>query len=333
MISLRTLERLASDPSIPPRCRDAFRTTAELEAASRPLRTAALSQKKRAPAKLTDIPSVLIFDSHGSESLPGIFIEHPDTGGDASARRAFETTSSLARFYQGCFGRNSIDDAGNAILSSIHFSRAYCNASWNSQEMVYGDGDGLIFLDFTRSNDFIGHELTHGVTQYSAGLTYENEPGALNESISDVFGSMFRQWVAAQSVQAANWKIGADLMGPLAAERGWECVRDLANPGSPHNLTQQPSDYSHYIPGGDPHDNSGIPNHAFYLAAKAIGGKSWEKTGVVWYRSLTSTHATNAMTFRDFAKLTTDTAASSFPEDAGCKTAIKQAWESVGVPV
>jgi Zn-dependent metalloprotease len=224
-----------------------------------------------------------------------------------------------------------MDDAGMTVVSSIHFSRFYCNAQWNGAEMIYGDGDGMIFKDFTNSNDFIGHELTHGVTQYTAGLIYTDEPGALNESMSDAFGSMFRQWSGGQTASQADWLIGADLMGPTAAQHGWTCIRDLSNPGSIHSMAQQPADYAHYIPGGDPHDNSGIANRAFYLAASAIGGFSWEKAGRIWYESLTSKQATSTMVFKDFARLTLMVAKTLFPHDAHVYDSVDLAWKTFGV--
>jgi Zn-dependent metalloprotease len=330
MISKPQLERLAADFTLPDATRRALRATIEYEDLWRRLRD--LHRSFGVPrARLAAVPSLLVFDCNGTESLPGTLIDKPLTSSDLTARRAFSQTQMVAAFYKECFGRNSIDDAGKTLVSSIHFSRYYCNAYWKGDQMVYGDGDGMIFLDFTSSNDFIGHELTHGVTQYTAGLVYTDEPGALNESISDVFGSMFRQWVAKQSVLQADWLMGADLMGPTAHDHGWTCVRDLANPDAAHCLSRQPADYRHYIPGGDPHDNSGIANHAFFLAATAIGGASWAKTGRIWYSALTSKSATSTMKFKDFAKLTLVAVSDLFPTDTKTHSAIEQAWKSVGV--
>src|SRR5205085_765177 len=175
-----------------------------------------------------------------TESVPGVPICCPVMSRDRAVRRAYRKTRRLTKFYGDCFGRNSVGGVGKTLLSSIHYSTFYCNAYWDGSQMVYGDGDGMIFLDFTLSDDFIGHELTHGVTQYSAGLLYTDEPGALNESVSDVFGSMFRQWERAQDVDRADWAMGAELMGPTAHLHGWTCVRDLAHPGAAHSLSQQP---------------------------------------------------------------------------------------------
>jgi Zn-dependent metalloprotease len=113
---------------------------------------------------------------HGT-TLPGTLVPKPKTSSDATAKQTFVETTGVAKFYKKLFGRNSIDNAGMALRSSIHFSVQYNNAFWNGSQMTYGDGDGNIFIDFTKGNDVIGHELTHGVTQYSLGLSYSNQPG------------------------------------------------------------------------------------------------------------------------------------------------------------
>src|SRR4030095_8146601 len=140
--------------------------------------------------------------------------------------------------------------------------------------------------DFTRSTDVIAHELTHGVTQYSARFDYANEAGGLNESVSDVFASMFRQWRRKQSVTKADWLIVRDILGPGAAQRGYTCIRDLARPSGKHCLVPQADHYSQLKAGMEPHVTSGVPSLAFYKAAHAIGGKSWEVTSQSWYRAM-----------------------------------------------
>jgi Zn-dependent metalloprotease len=330
MIPKSLLRRLAADPSLPEASRRAFEATLAFDDQIHLLRE--VYQSSRTPAvSLAPTPSILVFDCKGTESLPGTPVSDPGGSSDPTARRAYSTTKNLVKFYKDCFGRNSVDNKGKTLVSSIHFSNFYCNAYWEGNQMVYGDGDGMIFLDFTHSNDFIGHELTHGVTQYSAGLNYTDQPGALNESISDAFGSMFRQWEAGQHAGNADWMMGADLMGPTAASHGWKCVRDLSEPGAAHCLSPQPSDYAHYIPDGDPHDNSGIANHAFFLAATAVGGETWRTVGKVWYGALTSKSASSTMNFDDFANLTIKVAKALFAGDPKIASSVQHAWKAVGV--
>src|SRR6202000_2799539 len=102
--------------------------------------------------------------------------------------------------------RNSIDDRGLRIDSFVHYGNKFNNAFWDGGEMVYGDGDGKLFREFPGASDVVAHELTHGVTQYTTpgGLDYSDQSGALNESISDVFGSIVKQWSLNQSVTQAD---------------------------------------------------------------------------------------------------------------------------------
>ena len=197
--------------------------------------------------------------------------------------------------------------------------------------MTYGDGDGNIFVDFTKGNDVIGHELTHGVTQHSAQFAYANQPGGLNESMSDVFGSMFRQWEANQDVNQADWLIGKDIMGPGAIQRGFTCLRDMAKPGAAHCMAPQPTNFSQYHDGMDPHYSSGFPNLAFYKAARAIGGKSWEKTGQIWYKALTGYAPNPNMKMRDFANRTRALAQTMYPGTPAIRIAVDNAWKAVGL--
>jgi Zn-dependent metalloprotease len=244
-----------------------------------------------------------------------------------ATKRAYTESEAVAKFYSDVFKRDSVDNHHMTLVSSVHYSTNFNNAFWNGSQMVYGDGDSQIFLDFTLGNDVIGHELTHGVTQHSAGYGYSNEPGGLNESMSDVVGSMFRQWQAGQNVNTADWLIGHDIMGPVAKSKGFTCLRDMANPAASHALAPQPTHFSQYHAGMDPHYSSGIPNFAFYKAAKAVGGHSWDKVGQIWYKALTSSPPNPNTTMVQFANLTRSLSSSDVP----LHNAINAAWVAVGL--
>lgn len=107
--------------------------------------------------------------------------------------------------------------------ATVHYGEHYDNAFWDGQRMVFGDGDGVVFGDFTACVDVIGHELSHGVTQFTAGLAYHDQSGALNESLSDVFGSLVKQYALRQNADEADWLIGAGLLAPAC--RAWPCAR------------------------------------------------------------------------------------------------------------
>jgi Zn-dependent metalloprotease len=246
---------------------------------------------------------------------------------DRAVNEAYDGSGDTYRFYQQVLGRNSIDNRGMRLDSFVHYGRGFNNAFWDGGEMVYGDGDGVLFSSFTRSLDVIAHELTHGVTQFATpgGLDYVDQSGALNESFSDVFGSVVKQWKLGQSVNQADWLIGAGIL----AKPGWHALRSLKEPGNAavtYPGDDQPSTMKGYVDGGDVHTNSGIPNHAFYLAAKALGGNSWGDAAKIWYRALP--HLQPDATFVDAARATISVA-----REMGKKQqdAVTFAWRAVRV--
>jgi len=341
IIPADVLERFAGDRKLTAEQRKGFADAARFEKEWRKQRIAQIKHIHEAqsilPTNLTAAgpaaapPAILVDDCGHGNTLPGTPVSHPEKSSDATAKRAFDETTAVARFYRTVFGRNSVNNAGMTLLSSIHYSVKYNNAFWNGSQMTYGDGDGNILIDFTKGNDVIGHELTHGVTQYTARLAYANQAGGLNESISDVFGSMFRQWQADQDVTQADWLIGKDIMGPGAIARGFTCLRDMANPAAKHCMAPQPTMFSQYHDGMDPHYSSGIPNSAFYKAAMAVGGKCWMKLGKIWYQALTGFAPRPNMKMSVFANRTRSLAASMFPAEPSVKTAIDHAWTAVGL--
>jgi Zn-dependent metalloprotease len=339
----RVLRRLAEDESIPAESRQAMRDCVAVEEAWRRLRSAQTEAIQssllatgittlQVAGVLASVPAITVYDCKNTRSLPGLPVSNPGSSADSTAKRAFGTTRAVVDFYQKCFGRNSVDDAGMTLMSSIHYGVRYDNAFWNGSQMTYGDGDGQVLTDFTKADDVIGHELTHGVTQFTAGLDYSDESGALNESVSDAFGAMFHQWRRKQTVAQADWLIGPGVLGPVAIAKGYACLRDMAQPGSQRCLSPQPWHYRDYVPEGDPHENSGIPNHAFYLAATNIGGHSWEQAGKVWYAALTSPEAHASMGIKEFATLTRAAARSLFRRDSNVYRGVDDAWTRVGIP-
>ena len=339
IIPTKVLKKFAKDKKLSAKARKEFADAVKFEAQWRKARdvrndVTQASQKlllNAAPAAIPSPPHVSVYNCSHRTSLPGTLMTNPGSSADATCKRAFKETTGVAKFYKTVFGRNSINNAGMSLISSIHYGVRYNNAFWNGVQMTYGDGDGNIFVDFTKGNDVIAHELTHGVTQYTLGLAYSNQPGGLNESLSDVFGSMFRQWEAKQDVNHADWLIGKNIMGPGAIARGYTCLRDLANPAAAHCLAPQITRFSQYHDGMDPHYSSGVPNFAFYKAAKAIGGYSWKTVGQVWYRvMITSGHLPN-MTMKQFANKTRIMASTLFPLKPAIRAAINNAWIAVGL--
>lgn len=339
IVPLHVLRRLSRDSKLSKAQRKHFADTMKIDTelrklrdqAARLTRVATMVATPRSLAVAAGPPGVTVNDCNHNQTLPGALINDPGNSSDPTAKRVFVETTSVAKFYAQVFERNSIDDAGMTMISSIHYGDGYNNAFWNGSQMTYGDGDGSIFIDFSKGNDVIGHELTHGVTQHSLQLTYVDEPGGLNESLSDCFGSMFRQWDGNQNVNDADWLIGADIMGPTAQQRGFTCLRDMSEPDADHCLSPQPTKYSQFKAGMDPHISSGIPNLAFSTICKAVGGNSWDKVGKIWYKSLTGFGPTPNMKMKAFANRTRSVASGLFAGDSAVANAIDAGWQKVGL--
>jgi len=289
-----------------------------------------------------------IFDLASGTELPGKPLRDEGDGpvSDAAANHAYDNTGITLDFYLQVLGRRSIDNRGMRVESSIHFGKNFGNAMWTGERMVYGDGDQNV-SGFPAALDIIAHELTHGVTQnmIKGGLgvvpvapkdrefkeqTHDlrGQAGALNESFSDVVGSMVKQWHAGQDVTKANWLLGEHL---LAARHG-RAIRSLKDPGN-RALTwyedEQYKSMDDYADGADVHDSSGVPNHAFYLAAQYLGGFSWEKAGAIWYEAFAK--LTSAATFKDAARVTRQVASQKFGVGSKEHKAVTSAWQAVKV--
>ncbi|MBZ5495312.1 MAG: peptidase M4 family protein [Acidobacteriia bacterium] len=279
-----------------------------------------------------------IYDARHGYSLPGRLVrgERSPRSKDIAVNEAYDGSGATYDFFYRVYGRSSIDDRGFRLDSTVHYGTNYDNAFWNGQQMVYGDGDGEIFRRFTAALDVIGHELTHGLTQYEANLDYRDQPGALNESFSDVFGSLVKQYKRKQSVEEADWLIGTDLFMPGIKARG---VRSLKEPGTAYDdpllgRDPQPGHMRDYVrtteDNGGVHINSGIPNRAFYQLAVRLGGCAWEKAGQIWYRALCERLRAHS-TFSDAMNLTVRTAAEIYGVNSLEHKAVREAWSEVGL--
>jgi Zn-dependent metalloprotease len=278
-----------------------------------------------------------VYDAGGAETLPGRVVRGEDDGAtrDVAVDEAFDGLGATFDFYREVLDRNSIDDEGLHLDATVHYGEKYDNAFWNGQQMVFGDGDGDLFNRFTISLDVIAHELTHGVTGDEAGLVYIGQPGALNESISDVFGSLVKQHARRQDAASADWLIGAGL---FTAHVHGVALRSMKAPGTAYDdpvlgRDEQPSTMKDYVKtsadNGGVHINSGIPNRAFYLAATHFGGFAWEKAGRIWYDAVRDKRLRKTATFAQFARLTAQNADQHF--GAAARSVVVAAWREVGV--
>jgi len=284
-------------------------------------------------------PSRLVYSAENGQSLPGKIIrkEGSKPSKDTDADKVYDSAGATWDLYYSVFGRNSIDNKGMMMIQTVHYLKNYDNAFWDGKQMIYGDGDGKIFASFTSDIDITGHELTHGVVQYECNLEYKDQSGALNESLADVFGILVKQKALNQDVTAANCLIGENVViGEQYA------IRSLKAPGTAYvnhpdlGTDPQPDHMSGYKndpdDNGGVHLNSGIPSHAFYLAAVDVGGFAWEKLGKVWYNAMCNRDLvpTNA-TFADFKNATLTESTALFGAEDKVTASIRNAWNTVGV--
>ena len=259
---------------------------------------------------------------------------------DSDAKNVIAGGTATWNFYNELFGRNSINNLGLTLKQYIHYDKKFDNAFWDGKQMIYGDGDGKIFGSFTTDVDVIGHELTHGVTQYEANLEYHLQSGAINESLSDVFGILIKQRLQNEDVKKSNWLIGENiLLGKKYA------LRSMKAPGKGYvnhpelGTDPQPATMAEFVKLPDNYDgdwggvhyNSGICNYAFFVAAFNIGGYAWEKAGRIWYASLTDKSLKPNASFKDFKKLTLIKADGMFGKGSLEYKAVKAGWDTAKV--
>jgi len=286
----------------------------------------------------------IIYDAKNGSELPGKAVrsEGDPASTDPAVNEAYDGSGVTYDLYSDIYGRNSIDNNGLRLDSTVHFQKGYDNAFWDGKQMVYGDGDEdlpaaeRLFNRFTAALDVIGHELTHGVTQYEANLAYWDQSGALNESMSDVFGSLVKQYQRKQTADQADWIIGEGLFTPNVIGVG---IRSMKAPGTAYNdpvlgKDPQPAHMKDYVrtveDNGGVHINSGIPNHAFYVTALELGGNAWEKAGRIWYKTLTD-KLQDRSTFQQACDLTVQAASELFGANSLEEQAVKKGWSEVGI--
>jgi bacillolysin len=230
-------------------------------------------------------------------------------------------------YYLGTFGWNSWDNKGSSIYVVVNYGRFVNNAFWNGTFIAFGQGDGNIFVPLAGALDVTAHELTHAVTDATSALIYRDQSGALNESMSDVFGAL---------VDRDDWTIGESIAGPGL---GRAFLRSMADP----TLGDQPAhmdDYRAYgqdRDNGGVHSNSGIPNKAAYLFAEGgtfhgvqTIGQGRERLERVWFHALTAI-MTSGSSFADAREATVQAARQIYPGIPGVETAARNAWAAVGV--
>jgi Zn-dependent metalloprotease len=299
------------------------------------------------------------FDSRNTTSSVFRFTDTDNVWNTTSQRAAVDVhfgASKVYDYYKNTHGRTGLNGSGGPgyyaaaensavtlISSKVHYSSGYNNAFWNGQFMTYGDGDGSQFSPLV-SLDICGHEMTHGVTQFTAGLAYTGESGALNESMSDVFGALIESYARGGVVDGNTWKVGEQCYTPANGTN--DALRHMDNPHNADNFgfttDDDPDHYSERYTGtgdnGGVHINSGIGNKAFYLVAVGgthhLGGSMTgigiSAAGRIWYKALT-TYMTSSTTFAEARTATTNAANDLYGSGSTQSIAVQQAWCMVGV--
>lgn len=246
--------------------------------ASRPMYNEVASELPNDP-----FGAIATYDAENTEATKLTLITNPDTNWtDAKAVSAHNNAALCYEYYLNKHKRNSINGQGGTIVSVINVGTNFENAYWNGELMAYGDG-GFCFQPLVKGLDVAGHEMTHGVVGNSAGLIYQFQSGAMNESFADIFGTC---------IDRDDWKIGEDVSNTTCFPTG--ALRDLESPNQgmsgPGDRGWQPKKMSEYVDmsidqdQGGVHMNSGVPNHAFYLFSMAVTRDTAEK---IFYHTLT----------------------------------------------
>jgi len=271
---------------------------------------------------LTRPALIYTYSANYTTRTPGTLISSTTTTiNDPAAVDAHYYAGIVYDYFKTKFNRNSINGSGMAIKSSVHYYRNYVNAAWTGTQMIYGDGNGVDSLALSGGLDVIGHEMTHGVDQYEADLVYQDQSGALNESMSDAFG-VFVEYYAQNN--KFDWLMGEDIWTPGVQN---DALRDISDPtkyGDPAHMNQYVYTTQDY---GGVHTNSGIPNKACYLIANNLG---IAKTEQIYYRALCN-YMTSSTDFSDARACLAQAAADLYGVGSAEVNAVHNAFSSVGV--
>jgi Zn-dependent metalloprotease len=294
--------------------------------------------------RATDIHTALnraVYSGNNTTSLPGTLrrAEGAVATGDAHIDMNYDHLKTTYDCYKVNFNRDSYNNAGAQLKSTVHHSTNYVNAFWNGTQMVYGDGDGVQSGMLGKDLDVTVHELTHAVTSSESNLTYSNESGALNEGMSDIFAAYCESWTRAWATDADVWKIGEDIWTPATAG---DALRYMANPTQDGSSKDYyPTRYVGSSDNGGVHWNSGIANLAFKLLAtggthpRAVSTVSVpaigvQKAGAIFYKANVDL-MTASTTFAQAKTYTESAAGTLYGAGSAEQAAVTKAWEAVGV--
>ena len=295
------------------------------------------------------------YDAQNMKQLPGTLFTDPDgtwnlagrtSPGQPAGVDAHYYANVTDDYYRVVFSRNSLDDQGMQMVSTVHFGKNYNNAFWNGQQITYGDGDGTVtFRELSGGLDVTTHEFTHGVTEFTSGLIYQGESGALNESFSDMMGNSSEYFARTNGLDPTvgpDWQIGEDVYLPDDDAPGF---RNMADPDEDEDPDYYTERYTGKKDSGGVHTNSGIPNHAYYLVVNG-GSNAGEARGhahkgpvvqgiglndaeQIFYTGFTSLPSTATMS--DARAATVAAATVLYGSNTRQANSTRRAWTAVGV--
>ncbi|CAM3714070.1 peptidase M4 [Corallococcus sp. ZKHCc1 1396] len=278
-----------------------------------------------------------VYSANNGSSTPGTLkrSEGQAAIGDSHVDVNYDMLGYTYDCYKTLFNRDSLDNAGAVLISTVHYGNNYVNAYWDGTQMVYGDGDGVNSIELGKDPDVTVHELTHAVTSKESNLTYSGQSGGLNEAMSDTFGAICESWKTGTWSTAQDiWLVGEDVWTPATANDALRYMDDPAKDGVSKDWA------ANVTSGTDVHYSSGVPNLAFALLSKGgvhprgrstinVPAIGVEKAARIWYKANTDIY-TAGTTFLQ-AKTWTIQAASELGYDQATQDAVKAAWEAVGV--
>ncbi|OAT86315.1 bacillolysin [Bacillus sp. MKU004] len=277
---------------------------------------------------------VFTYDAKNRQRLPGSLWADADNifnaSYDGAAVDAHYYAGETYDYYKDVHNRNSYDGNGAALKSTVHYSRSYNNAFWNGQQMVYGDGDGSTFVPLSGGLDVVAHELTHAVTDTTADLIYQNESGAINESMSDVFGTLLEYHTG----NNPDWEIGEDIYTPGVSG---DALRSMSDPTKYNDPDHYSVRYTGTGDNGGVHINSGIGNKAAYLLSQGgthygvkVTGIGTDKVGDIYYRALTQ-YLTPSSNFSQLRSSVVQSASDLYGSGSAEVASVNAAFDAVGV--
>lgn len=260
------------------------------------------------------------------------------TSTDTVLQTIHNNTGTTYDYYSSRFSRDSLNGSGMTLISTGHYGSSYNNAHWNGTQMYYGDGDGTRFSPLGGALDIVAHEMTHGVTDFESDLVYQNESGALNESLSDVFGAAVESW-ADGGISGDTWKIGEDVFTPATAGDALRYMNNPTQDGSSKDY--YPERYTGTADNGGVHYNSGISNLAFqrlvaggghprYKNHYGVSGIGMSKAEAIFYRAQTE-YLTSTSDFQAMRNATLQAAQDLYGVNSAERNSVNMAWCLVGV--